>query len=177
MTTLPILPFPIRTVAAVSSFPCIYIAAPGQGAPLLPGVTGPQRAAMALQYAQITQSYQLLLNQDTGPNQTSIAITYPPAGPIEPLNSPNAKLLESIINSLVIAVGNLVTTLNAIVVTNAAAVAPPYSRSLSAVRHEQSGCAKPAQPLHASCNERAHPIESRLSGDRSCCGGTRRITC
>jgi hypothetical protein len=127
VTTLPILPFPIRTVAAVSSFPCIYIAAPGQGAPLLPGVTGPQRAAMALQYAQITQSYQLLLNQDTGPNQTSIAITYPPAGPIEPLNSPNAKLLESIINSLVIAVGNLVTTLNAIVVTNAAAVAPPYS--------------------------------------------------
>ena len=127
MSTLPTLPFSIRATAAVSAFPTIFLAAPGQGAPLLPGVTGPQRAAMALQYAQITQAYQLLLNQDTGPNSSSNAIIYPPAGPIEPLNSPNAKLLASIIDSLVIAVGNLVTTLNAIVVTNVAAVAPPYS--------------------------------------------------
>jgi hypothetical protein len=67
---MPPLPFSARTVAAVSVFPCIFVASP-QGARRLTCNVATV-SSLALAYAQLTAVYPQIIHQDTENNRADL---------------------------------------------------------------------------------------------------------
>lgn len=66
-----LLPFSKRTTAATATFACIFIASPMQGAGQF--TTNPTLLdAIQLEYAQLLNTYPLLIHQDTANNQSDL---------------------------------------------------------------------------------------------------------